>query len=86
MRSPARTNLWLDEALTLARRGTPIFPCRADKSPLTLHGFKDATTNRDLIREWWMRWPEALIGAPTRHQVRRPRHRLRKAHRCGEVV
>jgi hypothetical protein len=65
MRSSARTNLWLDEALTLARRGMSIFPCRADKSPLTPHGFKDARTDPDLITAWWSMWPDALIGVPT---------------------
>src|SRR5262245_54518011 len=65
MRTQAQTNFWV-QALKLARRDVPIFPCRADtKAPLTPHGFKDATTNPDLIHEWWTRWPEALIGAPT---------------------
>jgi Bifunctional DNA primase/polymerase, N-terminal len=44
----------VDEALKLARRGVPVFPCRADKVPLVKlgSGFKDATTDPDLIREW----------------------------------
>jgi len=54
------------EALTLARQGLPVFPCRADtKAPFTAHGFMDATTDPDLIREWWTRWPDALIGVPS---------------------
>jgi Bifunctional DNA primase/polymerase, N-terminal len=40
-------------ALEYARRGIPVFPCkRADKSPLTKNGFKDATCDEQQIREW----------------------------------
>ena len=53
------------EALALARRGVPVFPCGDNKSPLTPHGFKDASTDPDLITTWWSRWPDALIGVPT---------------------
>ena len=57
-------------ALSLAGRGIPVFPCKPDKSPYyrkpTLeHGHVDATTDPELIAEWWDRWPEALIGMPT---------------------
>jgi hypothetical protein len=56
----------LHQALTLALKGIPVFPCRADnKAPLTPHGFKDATTDPDLITAWWSRWPDALVGVPT---------------------
>jgi hypothetical protein len=51
-------------ALALASR-SPIFPCDNDKSPLTLHGYKDATSDPDIIRKWWTKWPDALIGVPT---------------------
>jgi hypothetical protein len=53
-----------DPALELATRGIPVFPCRG-KRPLTDRGFKDATTNADLIRWSWKRWPTANIGVPT---------------------
>ena len=54
------------EALALARRGVPVFPCRADnKAPLTAHGFKDASTDPDFITAWWSSSPDALIGVPT---------------------
>jgi len=54
-----------DAALGYARRGWPVFPCKPrGKSPLTKHGFKDATTNEDKIRAWWSREPYANIGIP----------------------
>jgi bifunctional DNA primase/polymerase-like protein len=57
----------LDAALKLARRGVPVFPCRADKVPLVKlgPGFKDATANPDLIKEWWSKWPDALVSVRT---------------------
>jgi bifunctional DNA primase/polymerase-like protein len=55
------------EALKLAHKGIPIFPCGPDKKPLTANGFKDATTNPDIIHGhgWWAHCPDALIGVPT---------------------
>src|SRR3990172_11227437 len=35
------------------------------KHPRTAHGFKDATTDAAIIKEWWSRWPNANIGIPT---------------------
>jgi hypothetical protein len=35
------------------------------KHPLTLHGFKDATTDPEQIRAWWEQWPQANIGMAT---------------------
>jgi hypothetical protein len=57
----------LQAALELARHGVPVFPCRADKVPLVKlgPGFKDATTNPDLIKEWWSKWPDALVSVRT---------------------
>src|SRR5215467_6039587 len=46
-------------------RNIPIFPCAETKAPLTRHGFKDASSDLALIRYWWERWPDALIGVPT---------------------
>ncbi len=58
----------IDHALDYAARGLPVFPCNPTptkpkaKTPLTPHGFRDATTNPDQIRAWWEQWPSALIG------------------------
>jgi putative DNA primase/helicase len=35
---------------------------RPGKHPMTNHGFKDATTNRDQIKAWWTATPNANIG------------------------
>ncbi len=42
-----------------------IFPCKPDKRPYTTHGFQDASADREKIRLWWEKWPNALIGLPT---------------------
>jgi hypothetical protein len=52
-------------AQRIAHKGKPIFPCREDKSPLTPRGFKDATTNPGLVKGFWTKYPDALIGMPT---------------------
>lgn len=68
----------LELALSYAERGLPIFPCRARetadpdtgeiygaKTPLTPNGLKGATTTERIIRVWWERNPDAMIGLPT---------------------
>jgi hypothetical protein len=54
----------LQEALHLADQ-LPVFPCKPDKSPHTMRGFKDASQDPDCINNWWKRWPDALVGVPT---------------------
>jgi putative DNA primase/helicase len=54
----------LEAALDYARRGWPVFPCDKSKRPLTPHGFRDATLDERVIRSWWRKWPNALIGVP----------------------
>jgi len=62
---------FLDQALALARGGVPVFPCHPltsgdkAKSPLTEHGFKDATSDPAVLEAWATRWPDALVGLPT---------------------
>lgn len=58
------------QALELGEvQGIPVFPLKPDKSPLTDHGFKDASCNMLQIQSWWKSSPDALIGIPTGHQT-----------------
>jgi hypothetical protein len=53
-------------ATNLARtRGYRVFPCRDDKRPACPHGFKQASTDPDVIAELWRSWPGPLIGVAT---------------------
>jgi hypothetical protein len=53
-------------ALWYAQQGWPVFPLLpGTKQPATRHGFKDATTDLDRIKDWWAKHPEANIGLPT---------------------
>ncbi|WP_319532846.1 phage/plasmid primase, P4 family [uncultured Cohaesibacter sp.] len=63
----------MDYALAYARRGYAVFPChpgvtddpKSGKNPyLGKGGFRQATTDEGKVREWWTRWPDALIGCP----------------------
>ena len=73
-------------ALQYAARGIPVFPlhnpiadgcscgraCDSNgKHPRTKNGFKDATTDKDVIEGWWSKWPDANIGALTGKEVGR---------------
>jgi len=46
-------------ALSYAAYGLAIFPCAANKRPLTQSGFKNASTDSKVIEGWWSRWPYA---------------------------
>lgn len=56
----------LQAALEYAARGWYVFPCiekgEKAKHPYTKNGFKDASTDPKIIRQWWTRFPDALIG------------------------
>ena len=53
-------------AAYVAGRCVPVFPCvPRGKQPLTAHGFLDASTDAEIVRSWWRRWPDANIGVPT---------------------
>lgn len=70
-------------ALSYARRGWPVFPCRERdetittfdgktrtlkaKQPYGGNGVKDATCDEDVVKGWWRRWPDAMIGLAMGH-------------------
>ncbi|WP_135470515.1 bifunctional DNA primase/polymerase [Crenalkalicoccus roseus] len=60
-RPPARHAL----AEAAIARGAPVFPCDAQKRPLTPRGFKDATTDPAEIRRTFAHPAAAMIGMPT---------------------
>jgi hypothetical protein len=51
-------------ALALAGAGMKIFPAGADKRPLFAGWQEIATTERDVISDWWRRAPYALPAIP----------------------
>ena len=51
------------QALDLAAAtGWRVFPCHADKTPATPHGYKDATNDPADIERLWRAYPGELIG------------------------
>jgi hypothetical protein len=53
-------------AAALARnRRWAVFPCREDKRPATLSGFKDAVSDPSAVADLWRRYPGPLIGIAT---------------------
>jgi hypothetical protein len=65
----ARVRPLLPAAVAYAEWGWPVFPLQpAAKIPYDRsRGFKDATTDVDVIRKWWTRAPESNIGIATGH-------------------
>ena len=43
-------------ALRYADAGLRIFPVNANKKPLTTHGFKDASSDPEVIKAWRRKW------------------------------
>jgi len=59
-------NKLVEAALSYANKGYYVFPCKVkSKEPATPNGFKDATTDEEVIREWWRREPNYNIGIRT---------------------
>jgi hypothetical protein len=60
------TSSRLTEALALAARGWPVFPCQAGrKVPATVHGYLDATTDPERITFWFTRHPRWNLAVAT---------------------
>lgn len=56
----------LNAALRYADLGYPVFPCAPGaKTPLTEHGFLDASADPEQVERWWTQYPRANIGLPT---------------------
>lgn len=49
----------------MAAKNIPVFPCGANKAPLTPNGFRDASTDPKKVRAFFTENPDALIGMPT---------------------
>lgn len=59
-------------ALSYAERGWPTFPVEPrGKRPLgrlVAHGLKEASTDPDVVADWWRRAPAANVGLATGHR------------------
>lgn len=55
--------VWLAQAATAL--GAPVFPCDAEKRPLTRRGFYDASSDPATVRRMFARCAARMIGAPT---------------------
>lgn len=53
-----------DKAQAYTELGFAIIPLRG-KLPLTAHGSKDASRDREQVQEWWETWPNANVGIAT---------------------
>lgn len=55
----------LQAVFDLVDKGWSVFPCNPlDKRPLCKFGFKAATKDKAILRQWWIQWPNAMIGVP----------------------
>src|SRR5271156_3703645 len=63
----SETDPMLRAALAYAAHfGFAVFPCRPrGKTPLTDHGYKDASKDPAQIQKWWDRCPDANVAIAT---------------------
>ena len=64
-RATSKSEQAYNNAITLATQGVPSFPCRGNKAPACLHGFKDATSDPVALKSLWVQYPGSLVGVPT---------------------
>ena len=62
---PTEAETKLKKLAWYVKKGWPIFPCGADKKPLTKNGFKDASLDMEKIKAWHYQNPGANWGMPT---------------------
>ena len=55
------TDQKLKQALFLAKRGWHVFPAEAKDKPHIKAWQTKATTDLDQIRQWWAKWPDAIV-------------------------
>ena len=67
LRKRSATPTLVDAAISM---GGPVFPCDAQKRPLTPHGFKDASADPDIIRRMFSNSAAVMIGMPTGEATR----------------
>jgi len=70
MEEPMDLNELVRGAVEWAEAGIPVFPCKADKSPCTVNGHKDATTDPRAVRVMFQKYEGSvgLIGAAMGHE------------------
>lgn len=57
----------LSFALKYAAMGWPVVAVKPDKTPATLHGVKDATTDERVIRHWYLNNPQLWVAIAAGH-------------------
>src|SRR2546425_394055 len=63
---PKPRNRHLEAAKMYVSYGWKVFPLRPrEKTPLSLHGFHDATLDLAQVGRWWTEIPDAGIGIAT---------------------
>jgi Bifunctional DNA primase/polymerase, N-terminal len=59
----------LEGAFMAVHMGFFVHPCRKDKVAMLKEWPKYATQDEETIRDWWRRYPDAMVGACTGHQA-----------------